>query len=810
MKQEGFPRGFPVDSAIPELRAVLRATPSAVLQAPPGAGKTTRVPLALLDEPWLAQRRIIMLQPRRLAARAAAAFMARSLGEAVGQTVGYRIRSDTRVSRHTRIEVVTEGVLTRILQDDAAIEPYGLVIFDEFHERSLHADLGIALTLQSRELLRPDLRVLIMSATLDAAPASALLDGASVVASTGVSFPVETHYLSRPRERAIEAIAAETVLRALDEHEGDVLVFLPGAAEIGRTHEALRDQVDTTTRVYQLYGNLPQAEQDAAIAPSPPGSRKVVLATSIAETSLTIEGIRVVVDGGLMRVPRFSPRTGMTRLETIPVTRASADQRRGRAGRIAPGVCYRLWTEAEHAGLRPHGVPEILEADLASLALELALRGVADPIELRWLDPPPAGAFAQARELLTELGAIDDSGRVTEHGRRIAAMPLHPRLAHMVLRGDALGAGRLACDLAALLEERDLIRRDGLPDTDIRVRIDALHGRGSARIDRGTLHRVRNEAERLRSLVSRTESADIEPGVLLALAYPDRIAQRRPGRTPRFLLRNGRGATMPEGQALSNAEYIVAAQLDDAGAESRIFIAAGIELAEIERHFADQIETRVDVDVDEGRQSAVATRRRMLGAIVLSEAVLSHVDPETLQRALVEYVRKRGTGVLPWTKETRQLRQRLAFLHTIDESWPDVGEESLIASLDAWLAPFLHDTRARLSDVDVKEALLGLLSWEQRARLESLAPTHMTVPTGSRIAIDYSDPRAPVLAVRLQEIFEWKTTPLLAGKVPLTLHLLSPARRPVQITRDLQSFWERGYPEVKKELKGRYPKHAWP
>lgn len=804
---------LPVEAVIPALRSALNDNPSVVLQAPPGAGKTTRVPLALLDEDWLGGRRIIMLQPRRLAARAAAGWMARLLGQNTGDTVGYRVRSDTRVSARTRIEVVTEGVLTRILQNDPGLEEYGLVIFDEFHERSLHADLGLAFTLQSRELLRPDLRVLIMSATLDAAPVAQLLDDAPTVTSTGRSFPVETRYLSRPRDVRIESLTARTVLRALDTETGDVLVFLPGAGEIRRTYEELANEIDAGIRVYQLYGNLPAVEQDAAIAPSPPGTRKVVLATSIAETSLTIEGVRVVVDSGVMRVPRFSPRTGMTRLDTLTVTAASAEQRRGRAGRVAPGVCYRLWTEAEQAALRPHGVPEILEADLAPLALELAIRGVADPAELRWLDAPAQGAFSQARELLAELGAIEPHGTATPHGRAIAEIPLHPRLAHMVVRGTELGAGSLACDIAALLEERDLLRGATVADSDIRLRIDALRGRRTASVDRATLQRVRQEADRLRGIIgianSRQPMQD-NPGLLLALAYPDRIALRRPGRVPRFILRNGRGASLPEGQILSTAEYIVAAVLDDAGTESRIFIGGEIDFADIERHFADQILTTTDVLFDENRQAVTATRRRTLGAIVLNEAVLSNVDAETIASALLEHVRRRGTQVLPWTRDTTQLRQRLAFMHGVDAAWPDPGEAALIATLDEWLAPFLPTANGRINYVDTREALLSLLSWEQRSRLDTFAPTHMVVPTGSRIPIDYSDPEAPALAVRLQEIFDWKTTPLLAGKVPLTLHLLSPARRPVQITRDLASFWEKGYFEVRKELKGRYPKHAWP
>jgi ATP-dependent helicase HrpB len=549
---------YPVGGAIPEVEAALRSHGAAVLQAPPGAGKTTRVAPALLGAAWLGGRRIVMLEPRRLAARAAARWMAGRMGEREGETVGYRVRGDTRVGARTRIEVVTEGVLTRMLQSDPALDGVGLVIFDEFHERSLHADLGLALCLQSRELLRDDLRLLVMSATLDVEAIAGLLGGAPIVASQGRSFPVETHYLERRHEGPVVAAIPRAVSRAL-EHEGDVLVFLPGAGEIRAAARALEEaRVGDRARIVPLFGDLPPEEQDRAIRPSPPGERKVVLATSIAETSLTIGGVRSVVDSGVMRVPRFSPRTGMSGLATVPVTLASAEQRRGRAGREGPGVCYRLWTEAEHAGRVPHGTPEILQADLVPLALELAVWGAREVEELRWLDLPPAAALAQAREVLEQLGAVGADGAVTPHGRRIAEVGLHPRLAHMVLRGAALGHGAAACDLAALLDERDLFRADsGAADVDLRLRLELLHAQrspGSRRrqgergaAEPGRLRRVLAESERLRKRLGIPAAGyDAEAaGLLVALAFPDRVARRRRGAGGRFLLRNGRGAALP-------------------------------------------------------------------------------------------------------------------------------------------------------------------------------------------------------------------------------------------------------------------------
>ncbi|HET9983477.1 MAG TPA: ATP-dependent helicase HrpB [Longimicrobiales bacterium] len=813
---------LPIDDAIPELRRALRDAPGAVLEAPPGAGKTTRVPLALLDEPWLEGRKIVMLEPRRLAARAAARHMAHLLDEGVGGTVGYRVRMDTRVSARTRIEVVTEGVLTRMLQGDASLEGVGLLIFDEFHERSLHADLGLALALESRAVLREDLRILVMSATLDGESVARLLGDAPVVSSPGRSWPVETHYLARRREGHLEPAVARAVLRALERHEGDVLVFLPGAAEIRRTAERLREaELPPGTRVLPLHGNLSAEEQDRAIAPSRPGERKVVLATSIAETSLTIEGVRVVVDGGLMRVPRFSPRTGMTSLETVPVTRASADQRRGRAGRLGPGVAYRLWTEAEDRQLLAHGAPEILEADLAPLALELAAWGAA-PEELRWLDPPPAAAFSQARELLRELGALDAGGAITPRGRRMAGFPTHPRLAHMLLIGKESGAGGLAAELAALLGERDLFRGEGgPPDADVRLRVEALRGAAAGPsfrgfvVDRGARERVRAEAREWRRTLQLPpgDVATDAAGLLLAAAYPDRVGQRRPGQRGRFLLRNGRGASLPESQALASADWIVAAQLEGQGRESRVFLAAPITLEELERSFGEQIEEESIVAWDDAVDAVRARRRRRLGALVLRDAPAAEAEPERVREAVLERVAREGVEALPWSDEAVRLRQRLAFLRRLDASWPDVSTEALAATLPEWLGPYLGGVRGRadIARLDLARVLEGRLSWEQRRRLDEWAPTHLEVPSGSRIALDYSDPEAPVLAVRLQEVFGLLETPRIGGgRVPLTLHLLSPAHRPVQVTRDLASFWRSGYFDVKKDLKGRYPKHYWP
>ncbi len=806
---------------MPKLRAALAGPGAAVLQAPPGAGKTTVVPLELLQEPWLEGQRIVMLEPRRLAARAAARRIAATLNEAVGYTVGYRVRFDTRVSAATRIEVVTEGVLTRLRQEDPGFDGVGLIIFDEFHERSIHADLGLALTLESRQALRPDLRLLVMSATLEGGPVASLLGGAPVVTSEGRRFEVETRYRPRRPGRRLDADVGSVVREALDSDAGDVLVFLPGAGEIRRVAERLANPaLPAAVRVHQLHGSLTAEAQDVAIAPAPAGSRKMVLATSIAETSLTIEGVRVVVDAGLMRVPRFSPRTGMTRLETVPVTRASADQRRGRAGRLAPGVCYRLWSAHEEPGMVPFNTPEILAADLVSLALDLAAAGVRDPSELAWLDPPPAAAWSQAVELLGLLGALD-GGRITEHGRAMARLPIHPRLAHMLIVARHQGLTSLAAELAALLTDRDVARlpsdASGSPDADVRLRIDALRaGRGvpGLEVDPGALRRARTEtAEWRRRLRAEGPSSPADDaGRLLAQAYPDRIARRR-GEAGRFLLRSGRGATLPRHQALAMAEWIVAAELDDAGAESRIRMAAPLDPADVADLVRDGSEVSDEIAWDDAAGAVAAKRVTRLGAIVVEERPIADPDPDQVRGVFQDGLRRAGMARLLWNDAAISLRRRLGFLHHLDPSWPDVSDAALAERLEAWLGPSLAGVR-RLSDVaqaDLSRALLRLVPWEFRNQLDQLAPERIEVPSGSRIAVDYADPGSPVLAVRLQEVFGVTDTPRVGGgRVPVTLHLLSPAYRPVQVTRDLASFWRSGYFEVRKDLRGRYPKHHWP
>jgi len=805
------------------VRTTLATQKSLVLQAPPGAGKTTLVPLALLDAEWLGGRSIVMLEPRRIATRAAAEWIAHLIGERVGTTIGYRMRGESRVGRDTRIEIVTEGILARRLQRDPTLDGVGVVIFDEFHERSLDADLGLALTLRTQTLLRDDLRIIVMSATLDGESISGLLGDAPIVNSEGRAFPVETIYVEpRPGAR-LEASIVATISDALSDTDGDILVFLPGAAEIRRSVAVLEARDLGNAVVVPLYGAMPHDAQDRALRPDPTGRRKIVLATSIAETSLTIEGVRVVVDSGWSRQPRFSPRTGMTRLETVRVSRASADQRRGRAGRLGPGVCYRLWPEHENSHLLANTPPEIMSADLAPLALELAAAGVTDPLELDWLDPPAPSAFEQATELLRELDAIDARGSLTQLGREMAALPVHPRLAHMLLRSRALEATPLACEVAALLSERDVLRGVAGPiDADLTLRIDALRRvdafapPAGVYVDRDTIRRARADADRLARQLGvslRPPSSLDSLGVLVALAYPDRVAQRRAGARSRFVLRNGRGAELHGAQTLSEQPYLATAELDDQRPESRIFLATGITLDEIRETFAEQIVMEDVVEFDDATSSVISRRRERLGAIVLRDTASSATDPEAVRRALLDAIHRRGSASLPWSDAARRLRERIAFVARHDVNWPDVSDAGLDARLDEWLGPLLDGAR-RLSDLDradLSEAVASMLDWKQRRRLDELAPTHVEVPSGSRIPVDYSDPMSPVLAVRIQEVFGMTETPRLAGgKVPVTMHLLSPAHRPVQVTQDLAGFWRTSYFDVRKDLRGRYPKHDWP
>ncbi|WP_409190956.1 ATP-dependent helicase HrpB [Bradyrhizobium sp. RDM4] len=807
-----MPRSFdtplPIDAVLDDLSRTLEAHTAAVLVAPPGAGKTTRVPLALLDAPWAKGKKIIVLEPRRIAARASADRMAKSLGERAGETVGYRVRFGSKISRATRIEVVTEGIFTRQILDDPELSGIAAVLFDEFHERSLDADLGLALARDAQLGLREDLRILVMSATLDGARVARLLGEAPVVESEGRAFPVETRYLGRKADVQVERQMADAIASALRADAGSVLAFLPGAAEIRRTQNFLAERVqDASIEIVPLFGALDAAVQDRAISPAPKGMRKVVLATSIAETSLTIEGVRIVVDSGLARVPRYEPDIGLTRLETVRASRAAADQRRGRAGRTEPGVCYRLWDEPQTASLAPYTQPEILSADLSSLVLDLAQWGVADPAALSFLDPPPQPAWKEAKSLLTELNALDGDGRITAEGKSLRALALPPRLARMIVDSHRQGAGEAAAEIAAILTERGL----GGDSADLE------HRRDQFRLDRSPrASSARDLARRWASQVAASEKAaerdDLSTGLMLAYAFPDRVARNRGNGS--FVLANGRGAAVEQISPLARAPYIAIGEMTGTAASGRILLAAQITEGEIERHFAEHIETVDEISFDRGAMALRARRKRALHAITLSEATLAVSPSEDTARVFADGLIAAGLDRLPWSKAAKQWRDRVMFLRKAEgASWPDLSDDGLIARRDDWLVPALYGKTA-LKDIsagDLSDAQMALLPWEMRARLEREAPTHFEAPTGTVLAIDYEAEQGPTIAVRLQELFGLNTHPsIAAGKVPLVLELLSPAQRPVQVTRDLPGFWRGSYSAVRSDLRGRYPRHPWP
>ena len=823
--------GLPIDAALPSLVAALATQRSAVLVAPPGAGKSTVVPLVLLEQPWAKGKKIVMLEPRRLAARAVATRMASTLRENPGETVGYRMRLETRVGPSTRLEVVTEGVFTRMLHADPALSGIAAVLFDEYHERSLHADAGLALALDAQQHVAPELKLLAMSATLDGARVAALLGGAPVIESEGRMFPVDVRYLGTglPALPAfgtepIDAAVSRAVQRALREVEGDALVFLPGAGEIRRTQARLAEAgLGADVDVLPLYGELAFGEQDAALAPARAGRRKVVLATNLAETSLTIDGVKIVVDSGVERRNAFDPSSGMSRLETQRISRASAEQRAGRAGRTSPGVCYRLWSEGAQRSLAPFAPPEVTTADLAPLALDLAVWGTP-AAQLRWLDPPPAATLASARDLLVRLGALDAAGRATRHGLAMHELAAHPRLAHMLLAARDHDAGAAAAELAALLSERDVLRGgttgpDGSRerDTDIRTRLDALR-RGSGR---GPLERVRRAEKNFRRELgvptgARVIDSPLATGVLLAFAYPDRIGKRRPGDAPRFTLANGRGASFGNPESIAREEFIVALELDDRDRDAKILLAAPLARADLLAEFEMQLVQRDEVTWDARTEAVVARRTLRLDELVVDDKPLPQIPPEAAAAAFAEGLRSLGAAALPWDDDSRDLAARGEFVRALKRSdladWPDFSETALLADF-RWLEPFLVGLtrRSHLSRVPLADALRSRLTHAQQRRLEELAPAHLVLPTGTHAKIDYRDDNAPCASMRMQEVFGLASTPNIGGgAVPVTFKLLSPAHRPLQVTRDLASFWKNAYVEVRKDMRGRYPRHYWP
>ncbi len=823
-------QNLPIHQVIPEIITALSEHNRLILQAPPGAGKTTAVPIALLDEPWLNGRQIIMLEPRRLAARNAAARMAQLQGEKVGKTVGYQIRADRCISEKTKILVVTEGILTRMLQSDPALENTALVIFDEFHERNLHGDLALALALQSQELLRNDLKIMVMSATLNTEAISKLLENAPLISSEGCSFPVENIYLDHktphPSAIRLSGIIAKRVDDVMRNEGGSILIFLPGVKEIKNIEKKLHEILKTDNVIIApLYGDMNKQAQDAAITPCKEGQRKIVLATNIAETSLTIEGITVVIDSGLQRVSTFNSGSGMNRLHTVTIAQDSATQRSGRAGRLSPGRCYRLWHE--HRQLTRHMAPEILTSDLAPMMLELANWGVNKIDELHWLDLPTPSAIEHARELLRELGALKGT-KITEHGKAMLSLGTHPRLAHMILKAVTINCGETACLIAALLSEKDIFTGSAKRSADLSERMAVLqeHCSGS-HVDKGAYKRVMSTASEFRKKLKKTEpeqtiAADTV-GILLGFAYPDRIAKCRDVQNGRYLLSGGKGAVLTTEDGLFGEPYLVIADLDAAQTDARIFTAATITKAVIEEQFGELItKERLTKWNDEAERVEVREVTK-LGAIILDEHPVQNIDNSDIATALLRAIKERGLDTLEWSKEAFALRQRINFLNyhgkkdpntaKIINDLPDFSDAWLLDHLDIWLLPHLKGIKnfKACRRLNTHPMLLGMLSWEQQQRIDKLAPPRLKVPSGSKVLLNYENPASPVLAVRLQELFGMLDTPLLInGTVPVTIELLSPAHRPMQVTKDLKSFWKTTYHEVRKELRGKYKKHYWP
>ncbi|MEH6525620.1 MAG: ATP-dependent helicase HrpB [Sneathiella sp.] len=816
---------LPIGGVLEEISNALLINNIAILQADPGAGKTTLAPLYLLQEQLEPGKKIVMLEPRRLAARMAAQRMASMIGEDVGETVGYRIRLDSKVSTKTCIEVVTEGVLTRRLQADPELSDIGILIFDEFHERSLQTDLGLALSRQIQEVLREDLRILIMSATLETEKLSALLGNAPVISSKGRQFPIKTRFLEKPTKDRVETKVVRAIDLALRQEKGDILVFLPGAGEINRVQSLVASSnKENGVSVLPLYGNLSQKDQDLALRPSAAGSRKIVLATDIAETSLTIEGVKIVIDAGLARSPIFDPNSGMSRLETKRISRSSADQRRGRCGRQAAGICYRLWTAAEDRSLVEHSPPEIMTTDLCSLVLELANWGVQDVEELPWMTIPPAGPMAQSEELLVSLGALDKQKKITTLGKQIIKLPLHPRLARMIIKSSEYSASKLACDIASLLSERDILRRDReAPSSDIKDRLNLLYRQRQQKaaprrdVNDMALRQInRSSADLMRRLKQQEGRYDVnQAGMLLAFGYPDRIGELRNNSQLNYRLSGGRGAKLDANDKLLGEPYLVAADVDGKGSDARVYLAAALSYSDIESAFKAEFETRRRVFWNEKRRRIEAVRETYFGALVMESTRLTDASDEEISAALVSVIRNKGVQILPWDEATKSLADRVAFAryHEPDENWPDFSSEGLTLHLEEWLLPYLAGLTSltHLKSLDLASILKNKIGYELEARLKVFAPSSIKVPSGSNISLDYSNPQIPVLSVRLQEIFGLREVPKIAkGNVAVTVHLLSPARRPLQVTSDLESFWRTTYIDVKKDMKGRYPKHYWP